>query len=243
MKLLKQIAEAGISLVYPDACQLCQDERAGAGQGYVCEACWGKLRFIRAPFCDRCGLPFEGAIETTFECSNCCEMELHFESARAAVVANEFVLGVIHQYKYNNARWFECFLGDLLMREAGPELLEDPPDWIVPVPLHGEKEREREFNQAGRLALFLGKATGVPVRSDLVRRVAPTRTQTLLDRAARAANVRNAFAVRDSIQLHGERVLLIDDVLTTGATTSACARALRRAGAGSVRVWTVARGL
>ena len=114
---------------------------------------------------------------------------------------------------------------------------------IVPVPLHPLKKREREFNQAERLAARLGEATQVPVITRELLRVEPTRTQTLLTREQRATNVRRAFAVRVGCQLEGRRVILVDDVLTTGATTSACARALRIAGAREVQVWTVARGL
>jgi len=111
------------------------------------------------------------------------------------------------------------------------------------VPLHPVKKREREFNQAERLAVRLGKAAEIPVNTRGLRRVEPTRTQTLLTREQRAANVRHAFAVGSGCQLEGRRVILVDDVLTTGATTSACARALRKAGAQEVQVWTVARGL
>jgi len=116
-------------------------------------------------------------------------------------------------------------------------------DLIVPVPLHHAKEREREFNQAERLAVGLAQALQLPMRSNLVRRVLPTRTQTLLTKAQRADNVRRAFVAGNGRKLRGERIILVDDVLTTGATTSACARVLRTLGAGEVCVWTVARGL
>ena len=102
---------------------------------------------------------------------------------------------------------------------------------------------EREFNQAGRLARRLGAATGLAVNTRLLRRVTPTRTQTLLDRRERAENVRRAFAMRAGQSARGLAIVLVDDVLTTGATTNACARVLRRAGARKVCVWTVARGM
>jgi ComF family protein len=114
---------------------------------------------------------------------------------------------------------------------------------IVPVPLHPAKQREREFNQAERLADRLGAFTQIPVNKRLLRRVIPTRTQTQLSRPERLANVRNAFAMRQGQRLNGERIVLVDDVFTTGATTSACARVLTSAGAGEVCVWTVARGI
>jgi competence protein ComFC len=240
---LKSWLAAGVRFFYPDTCQLCYSESATASEGYVGAHCWQGVRFIQPPFCECCGLPYEGEITTRFECANCREMDLHFQSARAAVIAGHLVLDVIHRYKYQRALWFEPFLADLLVRAARPALAKEHWDMIVPVPLHPLKKREREFNQAERLAARLGEATDVPVNTRELRRVEPTRTQTLLTREQRAANVRHAFDVRAGCQLEGRRVILVDDVLTTGATTSACACALRKAGAREVQVWTVARGL
>jgi len=234
---------AGLGLLYPEVCQLCREARATPAKGYVCGDCRAKVRFIQEPFCQRCGRPYEGAITTQFECANCQEMEWHFQSARSAVVACDPVLEVIHRYKYQRALWFEPFLAELLIRAAVPVLDQQKPSMIVPVPLHPTKQREREFNQADRLARRLGLAMRIPVNKRLLRRVVPTRTQTQLSRQERLANVRNAFAMRGGRRLNGERIVLVDDVLTTGATTSACARVLRAAGAGEVCVWTVARGV
>lgn len=235
--------EAGLAWIYPQVCQLCETERATPAEGFVCRKCWTGVRFIKPPFCDRCGLPHEGDITGPFECSNCRDMELHFASARSAVAAKGMTLEIIHRFKYQRALWFEPFLVDLLARVALPVLREQKWDLVVPVPLHHTKEREREFNQAERLAAGLAQALQLPVRSDLVRRVLPTRTQTQLTKAQRADNVRRAFEAGNGDKLRGERIILVDDVLTTGATTNACARVLRSVGAGEVCVWTVARGL
>ena len=235
--------KAGLSLLYPEVCQLCREQRATPAEGFVCVKCWRQVRFIKPPFCARCGVPFAGEITTHFECTNCRDMDLHFCSARSAVVARGVVLEAIHRYKYSRALWFEPFLIDLFLRAALPVLRAEKWDLIVPVPLHHLKEREREFNQAERLASPLAQALALPLNPRLLRRIQPTRTQTLLTKAQRAENVRRAFARRDDSRLHGERVILVDDVFTTGATTSACARVLRAAGAGEVCVWTVARGL
>jgi len=235
--------EAGLAWFYPRACQICEAERASPEEGFICRKCWLGVRFIKAPFCERCGLPYEGEIAGPFECSNCRDMELHFSSARSAVAAKGVALEVIHRFKYQRALWFEPFLTDLLLRVALPVLQQQKWDLVVPVPLHPTKEREREFNQAERLALSLAQALQIPVRTDLVRRVLPTRTQTLLTKKQRADNVRKAFVAHAGGKLQGERIILVDDVLTTGATTSACARVLRGLGAGEVCVWTVARGL
>jgi len=234
---------AGLGLLYPEVCQLCGEARATPAEGYVCGGCRARVRFIREPFCERCGRPYEGDITTRFECANCLEMEWHFRSARSAVAARDPVLEVIHRYKYQRALWFEPFLAELLIQAARPALRGQNRDVIVPVPLHPAKQRQREFNQAERLARRLGAATQIPVNRRLLRRVVPTRTQTLLSRPERLANVRNAFAMRDSQRLNGERIVLLDDVFTTGATTSACAKVLMAAGAGEVCVWTLARGV
>jgi competence protein ComFC len=233
----------GLGFLYPEICQLCAEQRATAREGYVCGQCWSHVRFIRPPFCERCGLPFEGELTTPFECANCREMELHFSAARSAVAARGAVLEAIHRYKYQRALWFEPFLAGLLLRETVPALCGQNRDLIVPVPLHPLKQREREFNQAERLAFHLSAATRIPLNNNLLRRVVFTSTQTRLTRQERAANMRGAFATRHGARLNGERVILVDDVFTTGATASACAQALLAAGADDVCVWTVARGL
>lgn len=239
------LLEAFWAFFYPACCQVCRRERATADEGYVCQSCRGRLgavRWIEPPICDRCGLPFEGQITTRFECANCREMELEFSKARAAVVASGLVLDVIHRYKYMRALWFEPFLARLFVERAAPVVQREGWDVIVPVPLHPVKLREREFNQAERLAGHLSRASGVPLNGRVVRRVKPTQTQTRLSRSKRAANVRGAFALAPGAQFDGDRVVLVDDVMTTGATTSACARALKDGGAGEVCVWTLARG-
>ena len=233
----------GLGFLFPEICQLCGEQRATAKEGYVCGRCWTHARFIKPPFCERCGLPFEGDLTTPFECANCREMELHFSAARSAVVARGAVLETIHRYKYRRALWFEPFLAGLLLRESLPALRGQHWDLIAPVPLHPLKQREREFNQAERLAVHLGAATEIRVNKKLLRRVLFTNTQTRLTRAQRAANMRGAFAMGHGEQLDGERVILVDDVFTTGATTSACAQTLLAAGAEEVCVWTVARGI
>lgn len=235
--------DASLAFFYPPVCQLCGEQRTTPAEGYVCQGCWQSLRFIVPPCCERCGLPFPGEITTAFECSNCRDLELHFRWARASVVANDFLRNIIHRYKYNRELWFEPFLADLLLRHALPALRDEKLAGIVPVPLHPVKQREREFNQAERLAQPLARALGIPVLTKLVKRIRPTRTQTQLDKHARADNVRRAFAPVQRKSLHGERLVVLDDVLTTGATTSAVARVLRENGAGEVLVWTLARGL
>jgi ComF family protein len=241
-KKIKPWADAALGFVYPDVCQLCREERAIRDEGYVCAKCRSQVRFIEPPFCDRCGLPFEGEITGTFECGNCREMELHFSSARSAVTARGPVLDAIHRYKYDGQMWFEDFLAKLFSARAFDWQQHEPCDVLVPVPLFPVKQRERGFNQAEQLARQLGESLNVRVDSGLLKRVVPTPTQTHLSRKQRADNMRNAFALcRPQEPLKGRSFVLIDDVFTTGATTSACAKVLLKAGAERVGVWTVAR--
>jgi len=239
----KKIADTLVGFIYPNVCQLCGGQRATSTEGFVCSHCWEQVRFIKPPFCQRCGLPFQGSLTTEFECGNCQDLKLHFRSARSAVKLDGAVREVIRRYKYNRALWFEPFLADLLIREAVPNLRQEKWDYIVPVPLHPAKKRQREFNQAERLATFLSAAAGIPMDTTLLKRINWTQTQTKLSRDKRAENMRNAFTMRKNRKLNGERILLFDDVFTTGATTNACAEVLIDAGAGEIGVWTVARGL
>ncbi|HEV2330891.1 MAG TPA: ComF family protein [Verrucomicrobiae bacterium] len=241
--LVQTALNTTLGFFYPEVCALCKAEPATPDDGFVGAECRGQVRFIRPPFCGRCGLPFDGDLTATFECSNCRELELYFGSARSAVVARTVVMEAIHHFKYSRALWFENFLAGLLIAEAAPVLRGQTDSIIVPVPLHPLKKREREFNQAAVLAARLSRATAIPENEKILARIKPTETQTHLKRDERAVNMRGAFAVRDGVKLNGERIILVDDVFTTGATTNDCARALRAAGAGDVCVWTVARGL
>ena len=240
----KSWLEAALSFLYPEVCQICNQEPATPGNGFVGANCRTNVRFIDRPFCERCGLAFEGEFSGAFVCSNCREEEYAFVYARSAVSAKGVLLDIIHRYKYNREVWFEPFLGELLGKVAAPVLLLEEWDMIVPVPLHPLKQSEREFNQAEALAGQLARRVNLPVQADCLKRVKPTGSQTRLTRAQRAENVRTAFAFNDraSEMAEGKRIIVVDDVFTTGATTNACAKLLRKNGADAVCVWTLARG-
>lgn len=233
--------EVFLGLIYPPCCQVCFSEQARSENGFVCNRCARSVRWIRPPFCYRCGLPFEGALTQTFECANCRDQSWFFESARAAVVAEGITLEIIHRYKYHDALWFEAFLANLLTQAATPTLLGADWNYLVPVPLHPVRQRERGFNQAERLARHLSHHCGIPLAPPLLDRAEFTPTQTRLSRAQRTQNVQEAFKPRPNARLQGQNCVVIDDVLTTGATTNAVARTLQNMGSGNVIVWSVAR--
>lgn len=237
--------EGVLSLVFPPVCQVCQAERATAEDGYVGTACRNQIRYIRPPFCQRCGLPIAGNANQEFECSNCRDSTLHFSYARAVAEAKGPVREAIHQFKYRRALWFRPFLTELLLHEAVPALELSTLPWqgVVPVPLHPVKQREREFNQAELLAEPLARRLNLPLLTRLIRRITPTESQTTLSREARAENVQRAFEVVPGSEVENKRLIIVDDVFTTGATTSGVARVLRAAGAAEVVVWAVARGI
>ena len=234
-----ELLEAAVSLLYPPVCTLCGGKtRAGE---YLCERCEAKATPIVAPFCQQCSEPFDGAIATVFTCANCAHRTIYFDAAVAAYRGRGIVRQIIHDFKYGRqihlrhlvARWLYAAFDDERLR--GREF-----DMIVPVPLHPARQRERGFNQANLLAELLTAQISIPSKP-VLKRVRYTTTQTALDRAERMENLHNAFRLRRNANVRGLRVLLIDDVLTTGSTLSECARILKRSGAISVHAATAAR--
>ncbi len=227
------------SLFYPALCVVCSDDVDR--DEYLCAKCRERAPRINAPFCAKCSEPFPGAITQAFSCANCEHRILHFDSAVAAYRSRGLVRKLVHEFKYGHHRHLRYPLAEWL-----GETMSDPRlrglrfDLIVPVPLHPARERERGFNQATLLAELLGEKIGVRLRP-VLERIRYTSTQTAHDRAERMENLHDAFRLRKKADVRQLRVLLIDDILTTGSTLSECARVLKEAGAISVHAATAAR--
>ena len=247
-RLLQPVWLALADLVYPRRCCVCQ---VPLEDGWFCQACAGALPWVEAPYCMVCGEVYDGALTHEFRCTNCSGRRLEFEFAVAACRAEEAMRELIHQFKYERRVQLRRALAMLMVR-----ILEEPrlarenlADWLlVPVPLHPSREADREYNQSWELCLRLSRLTGIPAAKALLRTRA-TDSQASLDREERLKNLRGAFAVAKTrfwepkIDLQGRRILLVDDVFTTGATTNECARVLRReGGAEKVVVITATRG-
>lgn len=249
MRLLLQTASligSGVSrlldLFLPPHCVLCHAETQA--NVHVCVRCMAKVPLIESPRCAICSSPFEGVMaeSAAFICSECHHCPPDFECAVALRLSRGPARDLLHRFKYGKQTHLRHHLAAWLVEALhDPRLQLPPPTALVAVPLHRARERQRGFNQSVELARIASRKMGIPLLFPL-ERVRFTPSQTRLDRSARMENLRNAFALRQNANLRDHHLILIDDVLTTGSTLSACARTLRAAGAASVRAAAVLHG-
>ncbi len=230
-----------VDAALPPRCLACGEEVSGSAG--VCARCWGGLRFLAPPWCRICGLPFDFDPGAAAVCDGCSARPPVWASARAALAydaaARPLVLGFKHGDRTLAAPVFAAWIAQAAAAElAGADLL-------VPVPLHYRRLVHRRYNQAAVIAQALHRAGGPPVSVDALVRRRATPSQANRDRAARYANVADAFAVppRRHAAIADRRLVLVDDVMTSGATMAACAETLLAAGATAVHVVTLARVL
>jgi ComF family protein len=240
------LAAGLLHLIFPTPCPICRRPLDTARRGPLCGACWQALERMPPAGCHRCGWPFpaEGTADGARRplCQRCRETRDHFEIARAALryreggVARAAILLCKHGGRLDLLR----HLARLLAEEGAARLTARDWDAVVPVPLHWRRRWRRGFNQAEVLARVFGRRHGLRLLRWCLVRAHATPPQHG-DASARRRNVRDAFVVRGAARIAGRRVLLVDDVFTTGATANACAAALRAAGASAVGVLTLAR--
>lgn len=242
-RLLREARDALASIVFAAPCRVCETALTGASRVPVCESCLGRVRQLEPlAFCDRCQLPLSLAaqsLEGVALCGACRQGETAFERLRSFGAYDAELRQLIVMLKYNRLRPLARPLGGWLATvvQQNPDLAEV--DAIVPVPLYPKRQRARGYNQAELLARELGRWVKRPVEPGALQRIKDTPSQTGLTPAQRVENVRGAFAARSKLDLG--RILLVDDVCTTGATLNACARVLKRASAEEVKAVTVAR--
>ncbi len=236
-----ELAGGALDFILPPRCLVC-----GAPvdrQGGVCPLCWRELSFIAPPFCCRCGLPFASDQLAGAECGACIQRPASFARARAVLVYDEASRFLVARLKYADQTYAAPSYGPWLAR-AGAELLADA-TLLAPVPLHRWRLLRRRYNQAALLADAVQRACAVSYCPDLLLRHRQTSPQVGLSAEARQRNVAGAFQIRTKhlAAIPEARVVLIDDVMTTGATLCECARVLMRAGAARVDVLTLARAV
>jgi ComF family protein len=244
--VLSSFTVAALDLVFPALCPVCETTLGAGRRDPLCGTCWSAISRLGAPWCDRCGaasLATEADAEPPYvalrlTCARCTTDPPQYDYARAAALYEGQLRDAIHALKFSGRRALASPLGDLAAEQCAASL-PGAIDALVPVPLARARERERGFNQAALLARRIGRHLDVPIRSSWLARIRSTRPQSDLSAPERRANVRDAF--RASGRVAGRHVLVVDDILTTGATLDACARALRAAGARRIGVLTVAR--
>lgn len=236
--LLQRAGRAVVDAVLPPRCLAC-----GATVGEpdaLCGDCWSAMSFFAPPWCAVCGLPFPHPMGDGAVCPDCARGHKNWQRARAVLRYDKHSRPLVLALKYDRTHTARAF--GQWMRRAGGDML-DGADLLVPVPLHWTRLLARRYNQAALLAHAIHRAGGPPVAPDWLVRRRKTPSQGRLGRLARARNVGGAFALRPGRTVKGKRLVLIDDVLTTGATVEECARVLRRGGAAFVGVLTLARAL
>jgi ComF family protein len=222
----------------PPLCAACREAVGGNG---LCAACWSKLSFIAPPYCERLGIPFPFDPGPGVLSMEAIADPPAYQRARAAVRFDDVSRALVHSLKYGDRLDLAPTMGRW-MANAGRELTATA-DAVVPVPLHWRRQWARRFNQSALLAEVISGVSGVPVAHAALKRVKATPQQVGLSQSERALNVQGAFrvAAEGKATLMGQKLVLVDDVLTSGATVDACARALLRAGAARVDVLVFAR--
>jgi len=243
---LAEARDAVVSIVFPAACRICERLLTRASRIPICDNCLGSFAPLPEKICVTCGRPLEAYPLREGEvllCPACKTGQYEFDRARSYAIYEGALIRAIVLLKFEEmtplGHWFGERLAELVRR--GEEEL--AADVVVPVPLHRQRQRERGYNQADLIARPLARRLGLPCRPVLLVRTKPRPDKLHLSLEERWSSVRGAFAAKPGSRVDNLRVLLVDDVMTTGATLDACARALRQAGARTVIGLTVARAL
>lgn len=232
------IPRIALDIALPTLCVSCREPVSGEG---VCAECWSRMSFIARPYCERLGIPFVYDPGPGLLSMEAIAAPPAYSRARAAVRYDDVARTMVHALKYQDRTDLAPTMGRWMAR-AGQELLSNA-DTLIPVPLHWKRSWSRRYNQSGALARIISRASHVPVEQDALQRIRSTEQQIGLSKSERARNVQGAFKVAPEKKslVQGRKIVLIDDVLTSGATADACARALLRAKAASVDVLVFAR--
>ena len=231
---------AVLDFISPPLCHLCRSYISDAGELHICPACRERLPPVLSPLCNVCGIPFVGA-GADHTCGDCLTDRPYYDSARAALLYDGAARDLIHSFKYNNRTHLRRPLALLSLEHLAPFLTGRASELIVPVPLHRNRLRSRGFNQSVLLGALFSERLSIPMLKDGLIRIRKTTPQVDLSAVERKQNVKGAFSVKFPELVQGKRILLIDDVMTTGSTMNECAKVLKKAGAEVVAAAVVAR--
>ncbi|NVN91035.1 MAG: ComF family protein [Desulfuromonadales bacterium] len=239
---MKSFYCALLDFIFPPLCHVCRKYIPQAGKLHICSSCRELMPVPSHPLCTVCGAPFAGAGDD-HPCSSCLRDPPAFNAARAALIHDGPGRSLIHAFKYNAKTYLRRPLALLTVENLADFVVPRCPDLIAPVPLHVKRLRSRGFNQALLVGELLAREWRIPLHRQAMKRVRWTEPQINLAAELRRGNVKGAFSVPDASLVAGKRVLLVDDVFTTGSTVAECSKVLKRAGAAEILVVTVTRAL
>lgn len=237
---VKLFIKSALDFIFPPLCNICRAFIPNAGELHICPGCRDRLPLVTSPLCPICGIPFSGA-GSSHICGQCQTQPPHFESGQAHLLYEGSARELIHYFKYSHKTHLRRPLALLALEGLTEFITGQRPDIIIPVPLHISRLQSRGFNQSVLLAEVFSSRLSIPMLPDGLIRTRPTEPQIDLSAEDRRHNVRGAFAVKNPDRTNGKRILLLDDVMTTGSTVNECAQVLKRTGATSVVVATIAR--
>jgi ComF family protein len=246
MPMIKNWLETLITFIYPAKCRRCEVPMGLERIHYICDSCWEQIEFLTPPWCRICGIPLDypedAAPDATLTCTDCRMDAPPYDRLRAVAFYEPTMREAIHLFKYQRKQVLAEPLIQLIIDHLPDDLATEAYDLLLPIPLHRKRLRERGFNQAEQLAKGIAKVWNVPIGADVLRRVRDTAPQSSLEsRHARRENIADAFEVHSPELIQGRRILLIDDIFTTGTTIYEALKVLKAADAAGVDVLTLSR--
>jgi len=234
--LIQQTIETGLSFLYPSQCRVCNNILGLEAVPYVCNNCWRNIECINPPWCEICGLPTSENL-----CDKCAANPPQYGKLRTIANYDNILQTVIHLYKFEKRKTLSVPLVNLILKHFPYDCLLSEYDYIIPIPIHKKRLRERGFNQSTLLSKHIGNIGHLDVVTDILIRKKNTSPQSSLDRQARQTNIIGAFELKQDSAVRGMRILVFDDVFTTGATVREAVKVLWKADPIEVDVLTLAR--
>lgn len=236
--LLQQSIETAITFIYPSQCKVCEQQLSLEALPYICMSCWEKIDHIIPPWCNICGIPNDDGL-----CEDCASRPPRYGKLRTIAIYEKTLQEAIHLFKFEKRTSLCHSLIQLLVDNIPHDLNLEDYDYVLPIPIHKKRLRERGFNQSLLLAEGLAKATGLKILKNALVRSKNTSPQSSLNNEARQTNILGAFEVKNQDYIRSKHLLLLDDVYTTGATVREVVKILWDADPVEIDVLTLARTL
>jgi ComF family protein len=224
-----------LNMLFPETCPVCSDTSSDHATAPICTGCWDSIQPYEGPKCDKCGIPLNSDLSIT--CGECIKNEPAYKSVRTFGLYKGPLRKAINLLKYHNIKRLSKPLSEMILRMEIPRV-----DAVIPIPLYKDRLRQREFNQSALLAKYTAKKTGTSLLVGCLVKIKETLPQVGLSSGERHRNIRNAFGIENKELIKGKDILLMDDVITTGATVRECSRVLKKGGAGNIYVMALAQG-